>query len=258
VNPDGTNLVGFEGSGLGGGRCCDWSPDGTRSLLTAARTKVYSVDVDDGEVRLLGEVGGESVSTARWSPDGRAVLVRSFPSVYVLRLDGSAPVKLLDGDIGDWGTSPGVTVSESRLEPRWVLSRQAGRLHLRGVASHSATITVTVRSPGRTYPASPVPVPPWEYTASVPLPRDLLPGALEIVVGGTSGSELLVTVVRPESLESPATGLVARSWMSLTRRGAPRARVRVAPRGSLRSSPSPCGPLQERGSAQSGSPPQDP
>ena len=28
---------------------------------------------------------------ARWAPDGRAVLIRRFPSVYIARLDGSAP-----------------------------------------------------------------------------------------------------------------------------------------------------------------------
>ena len=80
---------------------------------------------------------GDGESDPRWSPDGRAVLVRSFPSVYLLRLDGSAPVKLTDGDIGDWGTSPAVTVPEARLEPRWVLSRQTGRVLLRGTASHA-------------------------------------------------------------------------------------------------------------------------
>jgi dipeptidyl aminopeptidase/acylaminoacyl peptidase len=220
VNPDGTNLVGLGEPGqLATGRCCDWSPDGTRILLTADRTKVYSVDVDDGEVRLLGEVGGESVSTARWSPDGGSVLVRSFPSVYVLRLDGSAPVKLADGDIGDWGTSPAVTVSESRLEPRWTLSRQTGALRLRGVASHASSLTVAVRSSGRTHPAASVSVPAGQFTVSTPLPRDLLPGALVVVVAGASGSEPLLTVVRPEMLAAPATGLVARAAMTARRGG---------------------------------------
>jgi hypothetical protein len=57
-------------------------------------------------------------------------------------------------------------------------------------------------------------VPAGQFTVSTPLPRDLLPGALEVVVGGTSGSEPLLTVVRPETLAAPATGLVARSAMT--------------------------------------------
>jgi hypothetical protein len=138
-------------------------------------------------------------------------------------------VKIADGMFSDWGTSPAVTVSESRLEPKWALSRQTGSLTLRGTASHATTLTVSVRSSGRMYPSTSVSAPPGEFSASTPLPRDLLPGPVEVVVGGTSGSEPLLTVVRPESLAAPATGLVSRSWISLTPRGAPRSRV---PRGT--------------------------
>lgn len=231
VSPDGTGLAGFVGqTGVGIGRCCDWSPDGTRLLLTG-RTQVYALDVDDGELRQLVDLGGDTVISARWSPDGRAVIVRRFPSVYVVRLDGTPATKIAEGDIGDWGTSPVVTVSVSSLEPRWVLSRQAGRVQLRGTASHASSLTVAVRAAGRTYPAASVSVRAGDYAVSSPLPRDLLPGGLEILVGGTSESEPLLTVVRAGKLPAPATGLVSRSWISMTRRGAPRALVQ---RGTTR------------------------
>ena len=228
VSPDGTGLEGFAGqTGFGIARCCDWSPDGTRLLLTG-RTQVYALDIDDGELRQLVEMGGDTVISARWSPDGRALVVRRSPSVYVVRLDGTAPTKIADGDIGDWGTSPAVTVSASSLEPRWVLSRQTGRVQLRGAASHASTLSVAVRAAGRTYPSASVAVPAGDYAVSTALPRDLLPGTLEILVGGTSGSEPLLTVARTETLPAPATGLVARSWVSLTPRGVPTACVRWA------------------------------
>jgi dipeptidyl aminopeptidase/acylaminoacyl peptidase len=233
VSPGGTNLEGFVGQpGLRLSGCCDWSPDGTRLLLTG-RTTVYSLDVDDGELRELVDMGGETnvVIRARWAPDGRAVLIRRFPSVYLARLDGSAPTKLVDGDLGDWGTSPALTVTSARFEPRWVLSRQTGSLRLSGTASHASDVSVAIRSPGRTYPSASVSVRAGEYAVSTLLPRDLLPGPLEVVVSGTSGSEPLLAVIRPETLPAPATGLVSRSWIGLTRRGAPRARV---PRGTTK------------------------
>ena len=104
---DGTNLEGFVGQpGLRLSGCCDWSPDGTRLLLTG-RTKVYSLDVDDGELR------GWWTWVARRTPSagraGHRTVARCSPSlplrVYrATRRERSR--KLADGDLGDWGTSP--------------------------------------------------------------------------------------------------------------------------------------------------------
>ena len=196
----------------------DWSPDGTR-ILTSNGTVI---DVDDGEVRDVTTLVGRG----RWSPDGTRIAIwASGAGTSVVPLDGGPPVKIADGIVSDWGTSPAVIVSASQLEPRWTLSRQTGRVQLRGTASHASTLAVAVKSAGRTFPTQSASVPAGSYAVLVPLPVELLPGPVEVVVGGTSGSEPLLSVTRRETLPAPATGLVARSWISLTRGGAPRARV---------------------------------
>jgi hypothetical protein len=196
----------------------DWSPDGTR-ILTSGGTVI---DVDDGEVRDVTTLAGRG----RWSPDGSRIAIWSAGAgTSVVPLDGSPPVKIADAIVSDWGTSPAVTVSSSQLEPSWVLSRQTGSVQLRGAASHASTLAVTVRSSGRTFPTQPVSVGAGSYAVSVPLPAELLPGPVDVVVGGTSGSEPLLSVTRRETLAAPATGLVSRSWISTTRGGAPRTRV---------------------------------
>jgi hypothetical protein len=170
--PDGTNLEASSDSDSGSRVARLVS---RRTSLLTGRTVVYSLDVDDGELRELVDMGGETnvVIRARWAPDGRAVLIRRFPSVYVARLDGSAPTKLVDGDLGDWGTSPALTVTNARFEPRWVLSRQTGRLRLSGTASHASNVSVVVR--GRAEPIVRVRLRPPAVRGVDVLPRDLLP-----------------------------------------------------------------------------------
>src|SRR3990172_8095876 len=82
VRPDGSDPVTYT-SGLPIS-FPDWSPDGTR-ILFSSRGKVYTLDVDDGEVRLLVDMGAESSARARWAPDGQSMLIRSFPDIYVMR-----------------------------------------------------------------------------------------------------------------------------------------------------------------------------
>ncbi|MGH3077133.1 MAG: TolB family protein [Gaiellaceae bacterium] len=236
VRSDGTEAVAFVlPTGIPSG-FPDWSPDGSR-ILVSGGTRAAALDVDGDEARVLVDLGGGGeplppLHRARWSPDGRSLALRvtrpppgMTAGTYVVPVTGGQPVKVADAAMNDWGSSPAVTVSESQLEPTWVLSRQAGRVHLRGVASHASSVSVAIRSLGHTYPSASVSVPAGGYAVSTRLPRDLLPGPLEVVVSGTSGTELLLTVIRPETLPAPATGLVSRSWISVRRRGAPRARV---------------------------------
>jgi WD40 repeat protein len=231
VNADGTNPVGFERPPglLSLLRSPDWSPDGSQ-LLVSSDAKVHTLDLDDGELRLLVDLGGQILARARWSPDGKSVLLSQFSTVYVMGLDGSAPVKIGDQTASDWGTSPAITVSDARFEPRWVLSRQLGTIVLRGTASHASSVTVTLRSAMRSYPPMPTSIPAGDYTVSVRLRSDLLPGTYEIVVGGISGSERLLDTARSAQLAAPAAGLVARSWISAKPGGAPRDRVDRGPR----------------------------
>jgi hypothetical protein len=225
TNADGSDAIVFTAPpGTGLGFFPDWSPDGTRLLLTV-RGSVRTLDVDDGELRQLVDLGGDLNARAHWSPDGTSVLI-SHAGVYLLRLDGSQPVLVPNGVFGDWGTSPAAMVSEARLEPRWVLSRQAGRLVVSGTASHASSLTVTLRSTRRTYPARAASVQAGAYTVSVALPPDLLPGAYEVVVGGTSGDERLLDVSRSVSLQAPASGLVASS--RIVKRGPGRLAARFA------------------------------
>ena len=227
VKPDGTDPVGFVG--LPGGGFPDWSPDGTRILLSV-RTKLYTLDVDDGEVRLLVDMGGELNARARWSPDGKSMLISSSPSLYVMRLDGSAPTKIADGALGDWGTSPAAMVSDTRAEPRWVLSRQVGSLELAGTSSHPSELQITLRSAKNSYPPIAVSAPAGEYRLSVRLPAEFLPGAYNVTVGGASGGERLLDVVRSVQIAAPAAGIVSRSWISTTAGGPSRARIPRATR----------------------------
>ncbi len=229
VRPDGSDPITFtSGQGLSIS-FPDWSPDGTRILFNN-RSKVYTFDVDDGEVRLLVDMGGELNARARWSPDGKSVLIISFPSLHVMRLDGSAPTKIAEGGLGDWGTSPSATVAHTRAEPRWVLSRQVGRLELAGTASHPSELQITLRSAKNSYPSMAVSAPAGDYRLSVRLPVDLLPGAYNVTVGGASRGERLLDVVRSVQVAAPAAGIVFRSWISTTPGGPSRSRVARATR----------------------------
>lgn len=232
VNADGTDPVVFVSDPGLSERSPDWSPDGSR-LLFGSTGRLHTLDVDDGEVRQIVDVGtSPPLLRPHWSPDGQRIafaVTGSSPGTYVVGASGGQPVRISSALFEDWGTSPAVTVSASSLEPRWVLSRQTGRVQLRGTASHASTLSVAFRVAGRTYPPTSVSVPAGDYAVSIPLPRDLLPGALEILVGGTSGSEPLLTVARAETLPAPATGLVSRTWISVIGAGAPRTRV---PRGT--------------------------
>lgn len=220
VNADGSDAVAYTPpAGTPLGRFPDWSPDG-RQLLVTFRGKVQTLDVDDGELRTLVDLGGELIAHAHWSPDGKSVLVsQSGSGVYILRLDGNQPVQVPNGVFGDWGTSPAVMVSDARFEPRWVLSRQAGSLVVSGIASHASNLTVTIRSVRATYPARSASVSTGAYTATVPLPLDLVPGSYEIVVGGTSGGEKLLDTTRAAALATPPTGLVSSSTLTASAGG---------------------------------------
>ena len=207
----------------------DWSPDGMR-ILFGSGSKVYAFDVDDGEVRLLVDIGGEFNARARWAPDGKSVVIGSYPNIYVMRFDGSPPTKIAEGALGDWGTSPAATVVNAEAAPRWVLSRQIGTLVVVGTASHSSELRITLRSAKSAYPPIAVSAPAGDYRLSVRLPADLLPGAYNVTVGGASGGERLLDVVRSVQVAAPAAGIVARSWMSATAGGPARARVPRATR----------------------------
>ena len=230
VRPDGSDPITFtSGQGLFIS-LPDWSPDGTR-ILFSSRSQVYTFDVDDGEVRLLVDMGGDLNARARWAPDGKSLVVYQFPSIYVVRLDGSDPTKIGEGGQPEWGTSPSATFVDAKAAPRWVLGRQVGSLAVAGTASHQSELEVTLRSSKTGYPPVRVTAPAGEYRVAVRLPADLLPGAYTVAVGGTSGGERLLDVVRSVQIAAPAEGIVSRSWISTTPGGPSRSRV---PRGTRR------------------------
>ncbi len=73
---------------------CDWSPDGKRLLIMAARTPslegmdLYEVDVSGGTPRPVTEDGGREGS---WHPDGkRVVYARGFNTIYQDDYQGGA------------------------------------------------------------------------------------------------------------------------------------------------------------------------
>ena len=224
VRPDGSDPITFTSSPGLSISSPDWSPDGTRILFNS-RSKVYTFDLDDGEVRLLVDMGSELNAPARWSPDGKHLLIAQFPDLYVMRVDGSSPVKIAQGGLGGWGSSPAATVTDARAEARWALGRQVGSLALAGSASHASELQVTIRSAKVAYPPTSASAPAGEYRLSVRLPAGLLPGSYTVTVGGTSTGERLLDVVRSVAVAAPPTGIVSRSSISATPRGPSRARV---------------------------------
>jgi dipeptidyl aminopeptidase/acylaminoacyl peptidase len=84
--------------------CCgDWSPDGTRVAFTAPEGIVI-MDQDGARPTALHVDGGEP----RWSPDGLRLVFTSGATfisdgtIYVMGVDGSAPVTIGTGRSPDW------------------------------------------------------------------------------------------------------------------------------------------------------------
>lgn len=224
VRPDGSDPIALSaGPGL---RIVspDWSPDGTQMLFSSDST-IYTFDVDDGEVRALVDTRLGGVLRARWAPDGRSLVVYSFPSIYVVRLNGSEPVKIGEGGQPDWGTSPAATVGQVQAVPRWALGRQVGTLALSGTVTHASELRIILRSSKVAYPPVSASVPAGEYRISVRLPAGALPGAYIAIVGGTSGGERLLDVTHAIEIEAPAAGIVSRASISTSATGRAKARV---------------------------------
>ena len=103
-----------------------WSPDGERIAFWSTRDdswEMYVMNSDGTELRRLTNgpirysraLGGYSVSTPAWSPDGRFIAFASNPDdnydIYVMDVDGTSNLRLTDAPGNDWA-------------PNWSLGRQ--------------------------------------------------------------------------------------------------------------------------------------
>ncbi|MDE0482219.1 MAG: hypothetical protein OXI67_06565 [Candidatus Poribacteria bacterium] len=128
INSDGSNLhrlTDDHEDDLNGGRLFEgapsWSPDGHRIAFTSARAtkpgtsgkEIYTMDLTTKKMRRLTR--RESLKTSvSWSPDGRYIayrddaLIRGFPTIFVMRADGSGQRELVKADMFHF-----------RYGPRW-------------------------------------------------------------------------------------------------------------------------------------------
>jgi hypothetical protein len=77
---------------------------------------------------------------------------------------------------------------------------------LAGAAAGALTVRVTVGK--RVLKPVPFTVPEGQFTRAIALPRDLLPGAVRVEVGGKAGTETLDPVVETLTLPAPPEGIV--------------------------------------------------
>jgi len=128
INSDGSNLRRLTDDNeddLNGGRLFEgkpsWSPDGHHIAFTSARAtkpgtsgaEIYTMDLTTKKMRRLTR--RESLKTSvSWSPDGRYIayrddaLIRGFPTIFVMRADGSGQRELVEADMFHF-----------RYGPRW-------------------------------------------------------------------------------------------------------------------------------------------
>lgn len=223
--PDSIEALTFSAASGSRARFPDWSPDGS-SLLVTVRTKLYVLNLVQSQARLLVDMGGTLLAHGRWSPDGQSALVGSFPDLYVMRLDATKPEKIgTFFEIGDWGTSPALVVARAQLQPRWVLSKQAGALVLEGTASHATDLSVTLKSATHTHAPVSASVPVGAFSVRLKLPPNMAPGEYQAAVEGSSGTERVLSSSFSVRLPAPATGLVYRSGISDRRGGQARERA---------------------------------
>jgi Tol biopolymer transport system component len=135
--PGGVYLIHPDGSGMrrvfsGEASDVDWSPDGT-SLAFASERGVVVLDVKSAKSRLVLR----SVYLPAWSPKGRELAVVKdepgvfkrvggppftfdAPAIYVMRLDGRHPHRLLRRYRGAVGAGrPGSVAAVSEVAPTW-------------------------------------------------------------------------------------------------------------------------------------------
>ncbi len=128
INSDGSHeqrLTDDIQENLDGGRLfetsCSWAPDGRHIVFKSARDakpgrargELYTMDLTTKKMRRLTR--RESSKThPRWSPDGKYIayrddaLNRGYPTIFLMRADGSGQRELAEGD-----------VSRFRSMPRW-------------------------------------------------------------------------------------------------------------------------------------------
>ena len=88
-----------------------FSPDGKRVAFASARTgdslmSLWTVGVDDDQLRHLKAAGGEEVRLGSWSPDGREIAFdaaeKSNLDIYLIREDGANRRRLTTTASADW------------------------------------------------------------------------------------------------------------------------------------------------------------
>jgi DNA-binding winged helix-turn-helix (wHTH) protein len=97
-----------------------WSPDGSRVAFSSFRPNVASVyvrDVATGRETMVASLKGRSLVVDGWTPDGRALVVRTFAVprlTFLASLDGTTPLRQL--------AENAFTVDETQVSPdgRWV------------------------------------------------------------------------------------------------------------------------------------------
>ncbi|MFC1715531.1 TolB family protein [Candidatus Poribacteria bacterium] len=116
MNSDGTNI-----RVIGEGWGPDWSRNGRKIAFVRDRVDIYTMDADGDNVKKIARSPKASVSSPRWSPDGRKILFSTSANndigrIYIMDSDGDS-LKLIKENAYDACWSPdGKKIAFSRAD----------------------------------------------------------------------------------------------------------------------------------------------
>ncbi|HUP24457.1 MAG TPA: winged helix-turn-helix domain-containing protein [Thermoanaerobaculia bacterium] len=110
------------------------SPDGGQLLFTSSRSgghELWRVAAGGGRPEQITRHGGQVLSPARWSPDGRRVVYAAFhlgePDLYVLELGAAVPRRLTHDAaveiLPSWSIDGGAVYYSAERDGRWQVHR---------------------------------------------------------------------------------------------------------------------------------------